>query len=333
MSSRDEREVVVVMNEKHRLACTAVLTIMACVHFAIGAVSAPAVGAKLPHIRDCPECPEMVVVPPGKFMMGTPDINGLLDEKPYHEVAIGYSFAVGTYEVTFEEWDACVTAGGCRGYRPDDEGWGRGTRPVINISWDDAQSYVAWLSARTGKKYRLLSEAEWEYVARAGTETRYFFGNDVSLLCQYANGLDASVEGKAIGALSGKNDACSDGYGMITAPVGSYRPNPWGLYDILGNVSEWVEDRYIPTYDGEGYRGAPADGAAWLRAQPPCGRYFRAGMWREDNKCAMRVTRGGDWSSTPAGLTAYSRLGYFQIDRLTFIGLRVARDVVQSERP
>ena len=123
--------------------------------------------------QDCAECPKMVVVPSGSFTMGSSRFEAHSDdnERPMHRVRIDYRFAVGVYEVTIAEWYACLGAGGCGNYIPDDEGWGRGNRPVINVSWDDAQSYVSWLSARTGKTYRLLSEAEWEYVARAGTET------------------------------------------------------------------------------------------------------------------------------------------------------------------
>lgn len=116
--------------------------------------------------QDCPLlCPEMAVIGPGTFTMGE---DGLSRETPTHKVTIGYSFAVGRYDVTFDQWDACVADGGCGGYAPSDAGWGRGRRPVINVSWNDAQSYVAWLSRKTGKHYRLVSEAEWEYVARAG---------------------------------------------------------------------------------------------------------------------------------------------------------------------
>jgi len=161
--------------------------------------------------RDCPECPEMVVVPSGRFRLGSTS------------VTIARPFAAGVYEVTFEEWDACVSDGGCGRYRPNDSGWGRGRRPVMNVSWNDAKAYVRWLSGRTGEAYRLLSEAEWEYVARAGTTTKYWWGNDI-----------------------GRNrancyrDRCGDSY-RYTAPVGSFSANPFGLHDVHGNVDEWVE--------------------------------------------------------------------------------------------
>ena len=172
--------------------------------------------------RDCPECPEMVVVPAGSFMMGSDD--GFSNEKPRHRVTIAKPFAVGKYEVTFAEWDACVAAGGCGGHRPGDRGWGRGRRPVINVRWDDAKAYVRWLNRKTGKQYRLPSEAEWEYAARAGTTTRYNWGDDI-----------------------GRNRAncfkCGSRWDRKqTAPAGSFPANVFGLHDVHGNVWEWVED-------------------------------------------------------------------------------------------
>ena len=159
------------------------------------------------RFRDCAECPEMVVIPAGSFLMGSPESEKGRDsdEGPQHRVTIPAPFAAGVYEVTFEEWDACVADGGCGGYRPDDEGWGRGRRPVINVSWREAQAYINWLSQKTGGEYRLLSEAEWEYAARAGTTTRYSFGNSIS-------------RSKANFDESGK-----------TVSVGSYKSNNFGL--------------------------------------------------------------------------------------------------------
>ena len=237
--------------------------------------------------RDCPTCPEMIVVPAGRFMMGSPDSKSeaLADERPQHPVTIAQAFAIGRYEVTFKEWDACVADGGCRGNRPDDKGWGRGLRPVINVSWDHAQAYVTWLEKKTGKPYRLSSEAEWEYTARAGSTTRYWWGND-----------------------SGKNNANCDGCGSRwdgkqTAPVGSFRPNDFGLSDTAGNVWEWVEDCW-----NENYHGAPSDGSAWL-----------------GGNCSNRVLRGGSWSDTPGDLRSAYRLrirtGYLYY----YLGFRVAR--------
>lgn len=212
--------------------------------------------------RDCDHCPEMVVVPAGRFEMGSPASESGRDgdEGPQHEVVIGAKFAVGVYEVTFDEWDACVSNGGCGGYRPADQGWGRGERPVINVSWDDAQAYASWLSRETGEDYRLLSEAEWEYVARAGTVTRYWWGdgfdaNRAQCCCLW----------------------CGDKYGN-TAPVGSFGANAFGLHDVHGNVWEWVEDCWH-----ENYARAPRDGRAWLGG--------------EGGDCSHRVRRGGSWNN------------------------------------
>ena len=198
--------------------------------------------------KDCPECPEMVVVPAGRFRMGDLSGGGYDDEKPVHAVSIGYKFAVGKYEVTFAQWDACVADGGCGGHRPDNAGWGRGRRPVIDVSWDDAKAYVRWLSGKSGQAYRLLSEAEWEYAARAGTTTAYNTGSSISKdRARYRSGR--------------------------TARVGSYAPNAFGLHDVHGNVWEGVEDCWNSRYSG-----APVDGSAWLRGD--CGLpVVRGGSW------------------------------------------------------
>ena len=203
------------------------------------------------RFRDCDGCPLMVVVPSGSFMMGS--LSGEKgrggSEGPRHRVTIGEPFAAGVYEVTFDEWEACVSGGGCKGYRPG-AGWGRGKRPVIRVSWKDAKAYVEWLSRKTGQGYRLLSESEWEYVARAGTETVYHFGSRISP--SQAN--------------YGRNEG-------KTVPVGSYPSNAFGLHDVHGNVWEWVED----CWNGS-YRGAPSDGSAWESGE--CGqRVLRGGSW------------------------------------------------------
>ena len=198
--------------------------------------------------RDCGTCPEMVVVPSGSFMMGSQasEAGRDDDEGPVHRVTIGYRLAVGVYEVTFSEWDACVDAGGCGGHRPEDEGWGRGSRPVINVSWEDAQEYVRWLSRETGGDYRLLSESEWEYVARARTTTARYWGESESGQCEHGNGSDAALL-QANPELPGVS--CNDG-NAATAPVGVYSANAYGLHDVLGNVSEWTEDCWNGSYGG-----------------------------------------------------------------------------------
>ena len=208
--------------------------------------------------RDCDECPEMVVVPAGSFMMGSPasEAGRDADEGPQHRVTIARPFAVGKFEVTFAEWDACVAAGGCK-HMPGDERGGRGKRPVTNVSWDNiTKEYLPWLSPRTGKAYRLLTEAEWEYAARAGTTTRYAFGDTISKSqAQYSE----SILGSA-----GR-----------TVEAGSFPANRFGLHDMHGNVWEWVQDCWNGSYNG-----APSDGSAWTTRD-----------------CSLRVLRGGSWVS------------------------------------
>ena len=193
-------------------------------------------------------------------------------------------FALGRYEVTFDEYERFVRAAG-RG-RPDDEGWGRGRRPVINVSREDATAYAAWLSAETGLRYRLPSEAEWEYAARAGTETRYSWGN-------------------AIGRNRANCFLCGSRWDREqTAPVGSFAANAWGLHDLHGNVWEWVEDCWH-----DSYRGAPADGRAWTTS----------------GDCGHRVSRGGSFTGIPWFLRAAYRLQFSAGVRSGHIGFRVAR--------
>ena len=249
--------------------------------------------------RDCEACPEMVVVPAGSFMMGSPETEeGRRDnEGPQRQVTIYYAFAVGVYEVTFDEWDACVRGGGCGGYEPHD--WfGRGRRPVSDVHWEDAWQYADWLTEQTGNEYRLLSEAEWEYAARAGTRTARYWGDGTREQCRYANGYDAVARygsGNRVGCRDRQENA---------APVGSYRPNDLGLYDVLGNVWEWVDDCYA------GYEDAPADG-----------RSSYAG------DCDYRMVRGGGFYYAPNYLrSAYRRRGEAG-SRSLHRGFRVARSV------
>ena len=182
----------------------------------------------------------MVVVPPGSFLMGSADSEAgrWANEGPQRRVTLDYRFAAGVYEVTFEDWDACVRGGRCDGYEPDDEGWGRGRRPVINVGWEEAWRYADWLTEQTGEEYRLLSEAEWEYAARAGTETARYWGESQREQRQHANGYDAVGYAEYTSSLKDDPIGCRDRCGY-TAPVGSYRPNAFGLYNVLGNVEEW----------------------------------------------------------------------------------------------
>ena len=244
------------------------------------------------RFRDCPECPEMVVVASGTFRMGAPEseTSSKNDERPVHTVSVR-SFSVGVYEVTFAEWDACASSGGCQGHRPSDGGWGRGRHPVVDVSWDDAKSYVRWLSSRTGERYRLLSESEWEYVARAETRTPFHTGGTIST--DQANYQGSFTYG------SGREGV----YRKRTVPVGSFPANGWGLHDVHGNVWEWVED----CWNGS-YAGAPRDGSAW-----------------ESGVCSRRVLRGGSWVSSPGGLRSAYRNGDGTGYRGNSSGFRVAR--------
>ena len=222
------------------------------------------------RFKDCAACPEMVVVPTGSFMMGSPssEKGRDSDEGPQHRVRIAQPFAVGVYEVTFAEWDACVSAGGCNGYSPADRGWGRGQYPVIYVSWNDAQAYVKWLSNETGKRYRLLSEAEWEYVARAGTETPFHFGMTIST--DQAN--------------------YNRNYRAQTVEAGSFPSNGYGLHDVHGNVDEWVQDCW-----NDSYFGAPTDGSAWTSGDCS-GRVLRGGSWDSKHRNLHLADR--DWGPT-----------------------------------
>ena len=235
--------------------------------------------------RDCPAYPQMVVIPAGQFRMGC--VSGSRacesDEWPVHEVKVA-SFALGRYEVTFEEYDCFAKATDRR--LPDDEGWGRGRRPVINVSWQDAVAYAQWLSAETEKPYRLPSEAEWEYAARAGTVTRYSWG-------PYVGRNRASCD-----------DCRSQWDDEATTPVGSFNPNGWGLHNVHGNVSEWVQDCW-----NENYQGAPTDGSAW-----------------ETGECSQRVLRGGA-RGLSKHLRSASRYGASAGLRLLHNGFRVARTI------
>ena len=233
-------------------------------------------------LRDCPDCGELVVVPTGDFDMGANDVPY---EKPVHKVTIAKPFAIGRREVTFDEWDACVSEGGCK-YSPDDRGWGRGKRPVIDVSWDDAQAFVTWLSRRTTKRYRLPTEAEWEYAARAGTPTNFPWGRDA-------------------GANNANCEDCSPTPTRRTVPVGSLRPNGFGLYDTSGNVAEWVQDCWNDTY-----RNAPKDGSAWATGQ-----------------CGQRVLRGGSFASRSNQIRSSSRFRYDHDVRYYANGFRVVREL------
>jgi formylglycine-generating enzyme required for sulfatase activity/predicted MFS family arabinose efflux permease len=236
--------------------------------------------------RECAICPEIVVIPAGSFRMGSAGEAGRSDrESPQHTVTIGQRFAVGRVELTFDQWDACIADAGCR-FKPSDSGWGRSSLPVINVSWEEAKAYLSWLARKTGKPYRLLSEAEYEYAARAGTQTTYPWGNDIGKTNANCSGCGSRWDGEQ------------------TAPVGSFKPNGFGLNDMVGNVWEWVEDCYHDNYDS-----APTDGSAWIK----------------DGDCKNRVLRGGSWNDLPEVLRPAYRGKSPTGSRGNFLGFRVAR--------
>jgi formylglycine-generating enzyme required for sulfatase activity len=247
------------------------------------------------HFQECATlCPYMIVVPAGSFMMGGPASDNNPNEQPQHMVTIKTPFAVSKWEVDFDEWDTCVDYGDCP-QGVSDADFGRGQKPVINVTWDDAQRYVAWLSKMTGKTYRLLSEAEYEYATRAGTQTVYPWGNDIKL-----NGTPmANCPG------------CGSKWDNTgTAPVGSFAPNQFGLSDMMGNVWSWTED-CVHDYHGfeHGYDGAPIDGSAWITG----------------GNCKIRIFRGAAWGSSPKDLRSAFR-GWTASDfRGRGLGFRVGR--------
>lgn len=245
-------------------------------------VEAPVVPAHQPGdiITDCEGCPEMVVLPGGLFVMGSPanETGRGRDEGPQREVSIA-PFAIGKYEVTFAQWDACLGGGGCNGYSPPDRGWGRGNRPVTDVSWEDAQAYLDWLNQRAGGlRYRLATESEWEYAARAGVTTPYTFGPQV-------RAAQATYRVRS------------------TTAVGAHEANAFQLFDVHGNVSEWVEDCYSPNY-----QLAPIDGAAV-----------------QSDECGRRVYRGGGYADQAPALRVSARRAGTPTQRINGVGFRVAR--------
>ncbi|HKY91486.1 MAG TPA: formylglycine-generating enzyme family protein, partial [Nevskiaceae bacterium] len=246
---------------------------------------------------DCPVCPELVSVPGGRYDMGDQIGDGEADERPVHSVTIA-PMRVGRYEVTFDEWDACVAAGGCS-RRANDSGWGRGRRPVINVNWSDAQQYLRWLSSKTGHAYRLPTEAELEYLNRAGGRSRYPWGDDPTAACTRANVSDRAAQAKHP---DWTTFPCNDGF-EETSPVGSFPGNAFGLYDVAGNVWEWTEDCYQP-----GYRDAAADGSA-----------------RTTGDCRRRIIRGGSWGDAPINLRSSDRTGGDPGRTYNIVGFRVVR--------
>ena len=266
---------------------------------------------------------EIVSIPGGTFRMGDLSGEGDDDEKPVHSVAVS-AFKLGKYEVTVGQFRRFVEAtayrtdaernvngnDGCYTYTGDGWKWTWGRswhnpgysmeddQPVTCVSWNDVQAFIAWLAVQTGESYRLPSEAEWEYAARAGSTTKYHFGNAESQLCRYANHGDTSTD------YSDRNRSCSDGIGERTAAVGRYQPNTYGLYDMHGNVWELVQD----CFNGN-YAETPSDGRPWTRGD-----------------CTVRVIRGGSWGTGPDGLRSANRGRSRLTDRNTTRGFRLAQD-------
>ena len=238
--------------------------------------------------RECAKdafCPEMIVVSAGEFKMGSPETEAgrFANEGPQHDVAIARPFAVSKFDVTFDDWDACVSIGGCPGV--DDSTYGRETKPSINVSWIEAQKYVTWLARMTGKPYRLLTEAEWEYAARAGATTAYSWGED-------------------IGAGNANCMGCGSKWDKVeTSPVGSFPPNAFGLYDMAGDVWQWVQD-----CNHQDYQNAPTDGSAWTGGD-----------------CNEHIVRGGSWLAKPPFLRSTFRGEFPTDERNSDLGFRVAR--------
>lgn len=272
--------------------------------------------------RDCPECPEMVVLPLGSFVMGSPatEEGRRAHEGPQHSVNIGYAFAVGRFELTRGQFTVFVTESGhavdgnCGYWDTEAERWRNDqaknwrdpgfaqddNHPVVCISWEDAKAYTAWVSRKTGKRYRLLSESEWEYAARAGSSTSRPWGENPDNACDHANSADAEYA-RVVGGRKAVHK-CNDGH-AYTAPVGRFKANAFGIHDMIGNVWSWVEDCYNTSYST-----APVDGSAW-----------------QAGDCSRRLARGLSWNAGISG----SRSAYRYMDstkaRYNMIGVRIAR--------
>ena len=296
------------------------------------AYSIPAQAAE--SSRDCPDCPLMVTVPAGSFSMGSSPsgissavsegakAENVQDETPQHDVTVK-QFAMSATEVTRDQFDAFVRATGHQAGGPcwvynqaqykyvessandwHDSGFSQGgNHPVVCVNWNDAKAYVRWLSQKTGKDYRLPTEAEWEYAARAGTSAPRYWGYDSSSACRNANVSDrtrAAAHNLDTGPTS--IFQCTDGY-VYTAPVAQFQSNAFGLNDMLGNVWEWTEDCYNTSYNG-----APTNGSAWLTGD-----------------CTLRVNRGGSWLNGPWYVRAAFRGWVTSSSRYSFLGFRVSR--------
>jgi formylglycine-generating enzyme len=271
--------------------------------------------------RDCKNCPEMVVIYSGRFDMGSPESEDGRndDEGPVHSVSVA-AFAIGKTEITrvqfaeFVKQSGYTTGEQCWTLESGHYGEHKGSwqepgfpqndrHPVTCINWNDAKAYAVWLSRKTGKKYRLPTEAEWEYAARGNTKTSRYWGDNPDKACRYANGADNTAQAKIAGARSWSIHDCTDGY-AYTSPAGRFRPNAFGLYDMLGNVWDWTEDNYH-----DNYQDAPAVSSAWLGGG------------------TKRVLRGGSWNNSPSNVRAAIRYGNNPEIRFSTFGFRVARSL------
>ncbi|WP_283743793.1 formylglycine-generating enzyme family protein [Sideroxydans sp. CL21] len=270
--------------------------------------------------HDCPDCPDMVAIPEGSFDMGSPNSENSRndDEGPVHHVKLT-AFAMGKTEITRGQFstfvikskyitgDKCVALKGSRFEEDSGRNWRdigflqTTNHPASCVSWNDAKAYTAWLSLKTGKQYRLSTEAEWEYAARGSSVTSRYWGDNPDEACGYANVADMTAKASVPGASFWLLHNCTDGY-AYSAPVGSFKPNAFGLYDMLGNVTEWTEDSYH-----DSYKNAPLDGTAW------------------QGDASRRVLRGGSWNSSPNLVRAARRCVNKPDERFSFVGFRVAR--------
>lgn len=284
-------------------------------------------------VRDCPDCPEMMVIPAGRFLLGSAadavEVDAKLGEAPPLPVVIARPYAMGRHEITVAEYRAFslathrVVGGDCR--VPNAGGWTRmndrhwenpgfaepqlADEPVVCVSWDDARAYADWLSKLTGHRYRLPSETEWEYAARGGTTTARYFGDRdsdehavLSVACEYANVYDTSATREL--AFAVPNARCNDGY-THTAPVGSFKPNAFDLFDMIGNAREWLQDCYTASYVGR-----PMDARPW-----------------EWGGCELRGVRGGSWASRPSASRSAARDYESQGLRQADLGFRLVREL------
>jgi len=238
------------------------------------------------RLRDGSLGPEMLALRAGSFIRGDLHGDGRSDEQPPTPVTLQRPFAIGKYEITFDEYDPFASA--TRRPKPSDSGWGRGRRPVTNVSWNDAVAYAEWLSEQTGQRYRLPTDAEWEYAARGGTETRFWWGDELGTANANCAGCGGLWDGRG------------------PAPVGRFPPNPFGLYDTAGNVFEWVADCYKDTF-----ATAPADGSAY---ENPAG-------------CGQRVYRSGSWGFPPREIRSSNRWRDFPTGSSDDMGFRLVREL------